>query len=438
MKYFFSLLLVGFISFTTPSSYAMRPLVGGDSTTTEKEASAETVEAGKPNPATNGTPAVPPPAKETAEGQPTAEERAAEAEGQPATAEDRASEEERKRTALEEILPRPDGKSPAEERGPIAEPTIIERRTAEAQPATAEDRTPEGERTAEAEVADAQRSDAKPSEEIPTLTERQRALLQDERDPAILEATSTDLKIMSLRETNIGRAILEGNIDAYVDALKELTEVFGTSFQSLLQKETAEGDTLLDLMIETTKNREFFTSEMFHLLVFHVLIDTSMDRSLAKIQPLLEKAKQANNQLAVTLLSDLATLVAKHHGDYSVVESNYRTNYEELKRQRKLKEQVIELARNHYSKTNIVIKAGFTTLAGALTAWGYKLFTNASPDAASFSYAPQISEFLAKVSEKDISIATMAIGAALAAAGLQQCGKAFSRWRKVNNIRKQY
>ena len=460
MKYFFSLLLIGFISLNLSPIYAATETLGSGvvsapkkDSETPKEASAE---AGSANQQTNGTTAVARPPEterateaEGADTQQRPDAKPAEAErtdARPATAEDKAAEaqpaaeerpseteraaaetegaqtqqrsdakpgeaqpttaEERERPTLEETLPRPDGKSSGEERGPIAEPSIEEERRA-----------------------------------APLLTERP-GNPASETDPlarqesTTLEATDTDSKIMSLRETNIGKAILEGNIEAYVTALKELTEIFGTSFQSLLKKQTAEGDTLLDLMIETKKNREFFTSEMFHLLIFHVLIDTSLSRSFSQIQPLLEKARRVNNELAVTLLSDLETLVAKYNTDYSTIESKYTETRTELTRQKELKEQVIELSRSHYSKMNIVWKAGFTALAGALAGWGYKLFTNASPDAT--SYAPQISEFLSKVSDKDISIATMAIGAALAAAGIHQCGKAFSRWRKVNNIRKQY
>ena len=415
MKYFFSLLLVGLIGFNIPISYGATEILDESAnlpiqtpgvkskdqpqeTATPPDASSEAVETGKQNPATEGTETVllPPPAKETA-----------------------------------------------------ATPKTETAEAQSAQPTTAEERVPEGERAAEAEVADTQRPDAKPAEAQPITAEERtaeepatRGTIKDlegllhphrpERKEPLLTAEITQNGIMSLRETNIGRAIMEGKIEDYIAALKELTEVFNVPLK---------GTTIFDLMklmIETTKNREFFAGEMFYLLVFHVLIDTSTTRSLSHIRPLLEKAKQVNNEMAFKLLYGLETLVTKYENSYSTLEASYRDTRTELTRQKDLKEQVIELVRNHYSKTNIALKAGFTALAGALTAWGYKLFTNASTDAVSFSYAPQISEFLSKVSDKDISIATMTIGAVLAAAGIQQCGKAFWRRRKVNNIRNQY
>ena len=230
-------------------------------------------------------------------------------------------------------------------------------------------------------------------------------------------------ELIYLEHTLIGRAIIEGNIEEYKAALTELTEVFNTSFSDILQKRTSNEDTLLELMIATEKNTEYFTSEMFYLLVFKMLSDQGLP-AIIETQLLLDKANQVNNELAARLLSSLETLF-----------NQYETDYKEMTAQHaeesiSLREQIINLAKNQYSKTKIALNIGMATLGGALSVWGYKLFTHSSPNVV--SPAPQIAELLSTVSGKEVAIGAMAVGAVVAASKIHKCGRTFMRRRQLN------
>lgn len=236
------------------------------------------------------------------------------------------------------------------------------------------------------------------------------------------------LEPLYLEHTRVGKAVIEGNVEEYKAALAELTEVFNTSLPDILKKRTSKEETLLDLMITTKKNREYFTSEMFHLLVFKALFSKGLTAT-QETQLLLDRAHQARNEIAIRLLSSIETVFEQHETEYKETTEQY------IEKSIKLRKQLINLAKRQYSKTKIVVNTGLATAGGALSIWGYKLLTQTSPYVT--SPLPQITEFLSTVSDKEVAIGVMAVGVGVAAKGTHKCVKTFTRRRQLNRERRQ-
>jgi hypothetical protein len=242
-----------------------------------------------------------------------------------------------------------------------------------------------------------------------------------------------------LEHTRIGQAVIEGNVEEYKEALAELTKVFNTSLSEILKKRTSKEENLLDLMIITEKNREYFTSEMFHLLVFKALSNQGL-AATQETQLLLDKAHQSNNELAIRLLSSMEQIFQQHTASYKEAAAQHTADYKEAAAQHTkesidLRTQIISLAKRQYSKTKIFVNTGLATAGGVLSIWGYKLFTQASPNVT--SPLPQITEFLSTVSDKEMAIGVMAVGVGVAAKGAHKCVKTFVRRRQLNKQQKQ-
>lgn len=235
-------------------------------------------------------------------------------------------------------------------------------------------------------------------------------------------------KPLYLEHTRIGRAVIEGNVEEYKAALAELIEVFNTSLPDVLKKRTSKEETLLDLMIIAEKNREYFTSEMFHLLVFKALFSKGLTAT-QETQLLLDRAHQAKNEIAIRLLSSIETVFKQYETEYK------ETTAQHTEESIRLREQIINLAKRQYSKTKIAFNTGLATAGGALSIWGYKLFTQSSPHVT--SPLPQVTEFLATVSDKDVAVGVMAVGVGVAAKGAHKCVKTFARRRQLNREHRQ-
>ncbi len=368
MKYFSALLLTGFISFNIPSTYG--------ATTPGKENPEQ------PQPTS-------PPAKQTEN-----------TEGTPQTNEEITAEQP----------PKPENKDAA--------PPTQQAENADGKPqakegATTAARAPRTEGTTAPATPPTPLLLTGPTDKEPKDTQWKDPFTQQEQ--------------LYLEDTRIGRAVMEGNIEEYKAALAELTKIFNTPLFDILKKRTSNGENLLDLMITTEKNREYFASEMFHLLVLKTLSKQGLP-AIQEVQLLLERAHQANNELSIRLLSSLETVLKQHETDYKEMTAQH------TEESINLREQIIELTKRRYSKTKIAINTGLATAGGALSIWGYKLLTQASPNVV--SPVPQIAEMLSTVSDKEVAIGAMAIGVGIAAKGAHKCVRTFMQRRRLNRAQR--
>ena len=150
-----------------------------------------------------------------------------------------------------------------------------------------------------------------------------------EESPSQQESTN------NLDETNIGRAVIEGDPEAYKAALNELKE-FNISIPDILQKRTSDKKNLPDLMIEAEKNRDFFTNEMFNLFVLNILtLDFKnnpqvLSDSIVQTQALIEKASQVNNEMAVLMLTNLQNLLTQYNTEFTTIKENHNKELTEI------------------------------------------------------------------------------------------------------------
>lgn len=256
-------------------------------------------------------------------------------------------------------------------------------------------------------------------EEKPPIPLTERA--EEERTPN--KNLSTQQQPTNLEHTRIGRAVIEGNREEYKAALYELTTIFNTSLSDILQKKTSDGENIIDLMLATKENRTFFTIEAVNLTAIKIVADKSI-RPTDHIKPVLEKAKQVNNELAVQLLSAFHTTLKAFEKETTAMKEQHETESTALK------EQLLELVKKHTPK--FYRNAGFSALGGVLAVWGYKVFSLSSNVLSS-----QIVESFSNISDKDIGVAAMIGGGALAIKGALGCKKSFQKHRQLRNQKKQ-
>jgi len=336
-------------------------------------------------------------------------------------------------------------------------------------------------------------ADAKEEEKIQP-TEEKFILLTTELETEAHSSAKNNLKlelVKNLENTKIGKAVIEGKIEAYKDALNELA-LFNTPLDEILQKRTSNGKNLIDLMIENKTNREFFTNKIFKLFALNILhilspnpdnILQTLNDSITQIQTLIKKAKQANNETAVSMFTSLQNLFTQYNTVFTAIKTEHNTELNKIAQKEKetakqykdkikeLKEQydmlaestqgkeetakqhennIKELTKQHQEtyidmrkqiiallkkyKNRLLSNTGMFVSGGALSLWGYDKLSSFS--SASFM-SPQFTEFLLTISDKEAGAAALAGGAGLAAIGLYKCYRSIKQGGQIKEQQKQ-
>ena len=243
-----------------------------------------------------------------------------------------------------------------------------------------------------------------------------------------------------LEETAIGRAIIAGDKEAYIAALHDLKKGFHIDLMSILTKQTSDGKTLIELMIEVPKEKEYFAREVVHSLVTITHTKSSKpaipsslptwddvhlpDISTAPISVnnLIKKAKEADNQIAYQLLVDFQNLLTV-----------FKTNSMEQK------EQMLGLLQLSRYDTKLTSAGISVASAGILSVLGYALLSNANDVNILLSLLlPKEMLPTDGINLSDVKVAgtgALAIGLGLAIQGGRICQKAFRKIRQIKSIR---
>ena len=329
-----------------------------------------------------------------------------------------------------------------------------------------------------------QKTDNNSTETLILLTKKEQ--VEEPKNTSQTESTK------NLDETRVGRAIIEGDIEAYKEALNELKE-FNTPLSEILQKSTSDRKKIFDLLIEVKKNKDFFANELVNLFVLKMQILHSQSVSpvssnsnlIAETQAILEKAKQENNESVVLMFTQLENLFTQYDKDFKTIKEQYGEELIKLQKEQETvkvlyEEKIKELTENQekelaeavqkeqetvkalyedkikelikqHQETSITMRKQlinlikkhkprfFTNTAvflsgGGLSAWfGYDWFSSQAANVVS----PQITEFFSIVSDKEIGAAAMALGAVLTTKGLFKCYKSFRQGREIKEHQKQ-
>ena len=294
-----------------------------------------------------------------------------------------------------------------------------------------------------------------------------------EESPSQQESTN------NLDETNIGRAVIEGDPEAYKAALNELKE-FNISIPDILQKRTSDKKNLPDLMIEAEKNRDFFTNEMFNLFVLNILtLDFKnnpqvLSDSIVQTQALIEKASQVNNEMAVLMLTNLQNLLTQYNTEFTTIKENhnkelteiaqnakdiakqydetikkmteealeeqgtskqYENKIKELTEQQQevyisMRKQTIDLLKKY--KNRLYRSIGVMGTGGALSLWGFEKLSSSAK-----FISPQIMEFLPTISNREVGAVAITVGTALGAIGLYKCYRSITQNQEIKEQQRQ-
>ena len=110
-----------------------------------------------------------------------------------------------------------------------------------------------------------------------------------------------------LETTKLAQSIIEGDISTYIAALIQLKD-FSVDRNDILQRETKEGETILDLMIKTERNRKFFHNELEEFLK-HGIVNRIV--GVSKIDALVNLANNENNKEVMRVLDRMQDLATK-------------------------------------------------------------------------------------------------------------------------------
>ena len=218
-----------------------------------------------------------------------------------------------------------------------------------------------------------------------------------------------------LEETFIGRAVINGDKDAYKATLAELTAGFSVKLIDVLTKKTSDGETLLELMITAKAHQDFFNTEMMALLTGIAITD--MANVSTYINSLLRKAQQSKNNQAIRSLTTFKTLYEKTERDS--ISS---------------KESMLQLLKN--SKHNIKFtSAGIYVVTGVLAiALGERFVSSATSLAELIALIPPN---ISANANQLVGWGGIAVGTALGVKGLSRCKKAFRQSRQLKQQKQQ-
>ena len=126
---------------------------------------------------------------------------------------------------------------------------------------------------------------------------------------------------LSMKDTSIGRAITEGDKTAFEIALSDLKKELNTSrLPDISQIQAAKWENPLQMMIETKKNKDYFSRAMIEFLTTSIASAISdktkqqpnFSAQFDRINPLLEIAKQANNDYALFYLRNFKQMITSY------------------------------------------------------------------------------------------------------------------------------
>ena len=290
---------------------------------------------------------------------------------------------------------------------------------------------------------------------------------------------------ISLENTNIANAVIEGDIQKYQQAIQELSTFFNISIHEILNKQTSNGKTLDILMITPKQNQEYFATELIHLLTMNTIRslnkedvkhefshETSIiDNHRNKINELIKIAQEAKNQTAIKLLEDFdiittkmlkieAKRITEAEQAFSVAQK-LQTDLEKAEQAREEQlnwtKEVLSIVQN--PKYNVSLTGSGVLrllISAALGVVGvqsamYVLspsniqnqMTLLEPSLWSVKAGPKLAEWAVRFLEIHITpdLATLALGTALFTggalsflSGVSRCAYAFRKSNRINNI----
>ena len=233
-----------------------------------------------------------------------------------------------------------------------------------------------------------------------------------------------------LKNTELAEAIITGDIEKYEKALSDLTS-FDLSLPGLMEYTDLEGNTLLDLMIKTKENREYFNQQVLNILTllfnkqnnpWKVQLDPtgSVVAFTAKVNNLLLKAESAGNTQAVQMLRSIKTMFQYH-------EENFISNEEH---RFKMKSAVEQLKKQTPSVRSIALQALVSTTGIVL---GYRLVTNASLPMLDFTNLFLPTDW-AITPVHIAGAALLGVGGEYAVRAFKSCKKAFQNRKTIKQL----
>lgn len=224
---------------------------------------------------------------------------------------------------------------------------------------------------------------------------------------------------LPLEETSLGRAVIEGDIQAYKMALIELNKGFTVELKHILRMKTTDGKSLMDLMISTEINRDFFTREMMRLLM--ITSGANTPNLLAIIDSLLKTAQQVNNNKAFESLMAFQGLIAEFESD-----------------QINMKNFIVDLLNKPRHRFKVLSGITYTAVGTLVTVLGYKVLTSTliiSNNLPTFiaSIPPVVTNNIDTV----VGAGSTAAGVSLGLIGINHCRRAFKQSLKIKRLREQ-
>ena len=223
--------------------------------------------------------------------------------------------------------------------------------------------------------------------------------------------------LIPLEQIRVGKSIIEGDIEEYKEAIKELRDGLGFSLFEILELKTSSKNNILDLMIQAEKNREYFAREMQYFIIsVAVLNENSVFHLLFNIQSRLRVAIEANNHIAVEYLSGIQQLIIKFKEDHIAVQ-----------------EKMLRLLEKSKHNTSLLSSGIYTIVGGLLAVVGYKTFSSSFKI---MDIASPITSLVIENSDRAaLGAAAIATGAVGVIRGVQVCKRAFSKARNLKKER---